>query len=77
MITTFKVNIDQTGAKVFTDENDQYGAQATSGAVGYRREKRDGRNPSTGARGSRPSGIAVTFVTGYLPLTTTEKRQIL
>lgn len=76
MITTFN-ELSGLSAAIKKNENDQWDFTASSGAVGFRREKRDGRNPSTGARGSRKSGLTVTFITGYKPLTTTENFQII
>ena len=76
MITIFK---SQSGLSAFIDkeQNDQWALSASTGAIGFRREKRDGRNPSTGARGSRKSGQTITFLTGSKPLTTTENSQII
>lgn len=76
MITTFKQS-SQTGAFIDKEQNDQWRTEASTGAIGFRREKRDGRNPSTGARGSRKSGQTITFLTGSKPLTTTENFQII
>lgn len=76
MITIFK-ELSSLSAAIKKDENDQWGLKASTGAIGFRREKRDGRNPSTGARGSRKSGQTTTFLTGSKPLTTTESFQII
>ena len=76
MITIFK-KPSQLSAKVEMAQNDQWSFDASSGAIGFRREKRDGRNPSTGARGSRKSGQTITFLTGSKPLTTIEEFQII
>lgn len=51
-------------------EYDPTTAQVFLGTYGMKRAKRDGRNPATGARGSRKSGQTITFITGYLPLQT-------
>lgn len=76
MITTFKTS-SKTGAFIDKEQNDQWRAEASTGAIGFRREKRDGRNPSTGARGSSKSGQTITFLTGSKPLTTIEEFQII
>lgn len=47
---------------------DPYSAYGGFGSYGMKRAKRDGRNPSTGARTSRPYGQVILFLTGYLPL---------
>lgn len=49
----------------------QEGAQEGSGSIGFfgmRRVKRDGRNPSTGARTSRKYGLSIIHSTGIAPL---------
>ncbi len=76
MITTFKTQ-SQLSAFIDKEQNDQWVFTASTGAIGFRREKRDGRNPSTGARGSRKSGQTITFLTGSKPLTTIEEFQII
>jgi hypothetical protein len=76
MITTFKTS-SKLGAFIDKVQNDQWRTEASTGAIGFRREKRDGRNPSTGARGSRKSGQTITFLTGSKPLTTIEEFQII
>ena len=76
MITIFKAQ-SQLGAFIDKEQYDQWAFDASTGAIGFRREKRDGRNPSTGARGSRKSGQTITFLTGSKPLTTIEEFQII
>ena len=76
MITIFKEQ-SYLGALIDKEQYDQWTLSASTGAIGFRREKRDGRNPSTGARGSRKSGQTVTFLTGSKPLTTIEEFQII
>ena len=76
MITTFKTQ-SQLSAFIDKEQYDQWAIDASTGAIGFRREKRDGRNPSTGARGSRKSGQTITFLTGSKPLTTIEEFQII
>ena len=76
MITIFK-EPSSLSAMIEKNQNDQWDFKACTGAIGFRREKRDGRNPSTGARGSRKSGQTITFLTGNKPLTTTENFQII
>ena len=76
MITTFKTQ-SQLSAFIDKEQYDQWVTNASTGAIGFRREKRDGRNPSTGARGSRKSGQTITFLTGSKPLTTIEEFQII
>ena len=76
MITIFKAQ-SQLGAFIDKEQSDQWAFDASTGAIGFRREKRDGRNPSTGARGSRKSGQTITFLTGSKPLTTIEEFQII
>lgn len=76
MITIFKSQSELL-APIDKEQNDQWAFGASTGAIGFRREKRDGRNPSTGARGSRKSGQTITFLTGSKPLTTIEEFQII
>lgn len=76
MITTFK-DSSYLAALLEKNQSDQWSFRASTGAIGFRREKRDGRNPSTGARGSRKSGQTITFLTGSKPLTTIEEFQII
>lgn len=76
MITIFK-EPSSLAASLEKNQNDQWDFKASTGAIGFRREKRDGRNPSTGARGSRKSGQTITFLTGSKPLTTIEEFQII
>lgn len=76
MITIFKSQ-SELFAFIDKEQYDQWALSASTGAIGFRREKRDGRNPSTGARGSRKSGQTITFLTGSKPLTTTENFQII
>lgn len=76
MITIFK-EPSSLAALLEKNQNDQWDFKASTGAIGFRREKRDGRNPSTGARGSRKSGQTITFLTGSKPLTTIEEFQII
>ena len=49
-------------------EADRYGFQQSTGTLGMRRAKREGRNPSTGARTTTPFGLSITYPTGLLPL---------
>ena len=77
MITIFKNSIDDTGAFVVKQENEQYTLFGSTGSVGFRRNKRDGRNPVVGARGSRSSGITMTFITGNKPLENLDNSQII
>lgn len=51
------------------EEYDQWAVVAQTGGMTMSRTKRDGRNPSTGARGSRRYGQTITFITGLEPLT--------
>lgn len=48
-------------------ENDRPNSKVSNGTLAMNNAKRDGRNPSTGARTSRKAGIATTFQTGYEP----------
>lgn len=57
-----------TGTKITPSEYDPTESSGAFGLYGMRRAKRDGRNPSTGSRTSRPYGLTMTFLTGFLPL---------
>ena len=57
-----------TGTKITPAEYDPTQSSGAFGLYGMRRAKRKGRNPSTGARTSRPYGLTMTFLTGFLPL---------
>ena len=59
-----------TGTKITPSEYDPTESSGAFGLYGMRRAKRKGRNPSTGSRTSRPYGLTMTFITGYLPLQT-------
>lgn len=49
------------------NQNDRPISKISNGTLNMSGARRDGRNPSTGARSSRKSGIATTFETGYQP----------
>lgn len=55
-------------ATITPAEYDPTAAHMSSGYVAFKRAKRDGRNPATGARTSRPFGLSMVFITGYAPL---------
>lgn len=57
-----------TGTKITPSEYDPTESSGAFGLYGMRRAKRKGRNPSTGSRTSRPYGLTMTFLTGFLPL---------
>ena len=59
-------------ASVDVLQYDSTESTATTGGMAMSKAKRDGRNPSTGARGSRRYGQTITFLTGFLPITTGE-----
>lgn len=62
--------IGHTGSNnigLIESENDRLISQISNGKLLMSGARRDGRNPSTGARSSRKSGIATTYVTGYPP----------
>lgn len=46
------------------------------GGIAMRRDKRDGRNPSTGARTSKRYGLSTTFLTGLAPLSNSDNQPI-
>lgn len=70
MITIIKVPRSSTAASVDVQEYDSTESIATTGGMAMSKAKRDGRNPSTGARGSRRYGQSITFLTGLEPITT-------
>ena len=47
------------------NQNNRRISRASNGSLLMSGARRDGRNPSTGARSSRRAGIATTFETGY------------
>ena len=77
MITVFKTRAVDSNGVISKSENDQWYADGSTGSVGFKRNKRDGRNPSVGARGSRSSGITMTFLTGNKPLENLNNSQII
>lgn len=64
------INGGDSEVKIGVTEYDTQLATSSVGTYGMRkaRNRRDGRNPSTGARTSRRFGQVITFATGYLPL---------
>lgn len=46
------------------------------GGFAMRRDKRDGRNPSTGARTSKKYGLSIGFLTGLNPLSNSDNQPI-
>lgn len=71
MISRPIISLADPAGKVVTAEYDQWEATAQTGGLTMRRTRRDGRNPSTGARGSRRYGQTITFITTLAPLTGT------
>lgn len=63
MITS-KIQSQQSEATVDPLQYDPTEANMSIGWVAMRRSKRDGRNPSTGARTSKPYGLSMVFETG-------------
>lgn len=72
MQTIINVSRSSTAASVVIQEYDSTESTATTGGMAMNKAKRDGRNPSTGARGSRRYGQTITFLTGLEPITTAE-----
>lgn len=63
-------------ANVTAAEYDPTEANMSIGGLAMRRAKRDGRNPSTGARTSKKFGISMLFSTSILPLNDSENQPI-
>lgn len=63
--------VANSSAGLVPTEYDPTQAVMSTGTITMKRAKRDGRNPSTGARTSRRFGQTVTFETNLLPLTNT------
>ena len=61
--------------QLFTAQEDRYLFNANVGGYGFKREKREGRNPATGARTSRRYGLSITHATGMAPLSKTYDNQ--
>jgi len=62
--------IGHTGSNIIgliEAQNDRPISKISNGTLNMSGARRDGRNPSTGARSSRKSGIATTYETGYEP----------
>ena len=62
--------IGHTGSNnigLIPDENDRPISKISNGTLNMSGARRDGRNPSTGARTSRTAGIATSYSTGYEP----------
>lgn len=76
MNTPGETKINISGAQIQKQEFDRWGTQGGIGGFQFRREKREGRNPSSGSRTSRKYGISTTFTTTYPPITNTEKDPI-
>lgn len=72
MQTIINVPRSSEAASVDVLEYDSTESIASTGGMAMSKAKRDGRNPSTGARGSRRYGQTITFLTGFLPITTGE-----
>lgn len=70
MQTTINVPRSSTAASVDVLEYDSTESIATTGGMAMSKAKRDGRNPSTGARGSRRYGQTITFLTDLMPIST-------
>lgn len=66
----------QSSVSVATDEFDPTESTMSIGVFGMRRTKRDGRNPSTGARTSRRYGLSMFFRTGYASLVGTDDQPL-
>lgn len=71
MITTLGGALSTQG-KIFKTEEDSYDGIGSSGALGMRRSKRNGRNPSTSARNSKKYGLSMIYATGIPPLNNVE-----
>ena len=67
MITTLN-GAPSTKGQIFVSEEDSYDGNGSSGAIGMRRSKRKGRNPSTCARNSKRYGLSMIYATGIPPL---------
>lgn len=67
---------NQSSITVTTDEFDPTESSMSIGVWGMRRTKRDGRNPSTGARTSRRYGLSMFFRTGYPSLVGTDNQPL-
>ena len=67
MITTLG-GAPSTRGKIFKTEEDSYDGIGSSGALGMKRSKRNGRVPSTCARNSRKYGLSMIYSTGIPPL---------
>ena len=72
MQTKINVPLSSIAASVDVLQYDSTESTATTGGMAMSKAKRDGRNPSTGARGSRRYGQTITFITGLEPITTGE-----
>jgi hypothetical protein len=68
MISSF-LNRATSGAVLRTTEYDSIGMASSIGLNAMQRVKRDGRNPSTGSRGSRKYGNSIIWLSGFAPYT--------
>lgn len=64
MIFTTIPSVSESNAKTFLAEGFRGSAMMSIGGFSLVRSKRQGRNPSTGARTSRKYGLAMIFDTG-------------
>ena len=64
MIYSYSAPTTATLAQSILTEGDRQESIVSVGAIGFYRAKRQGRNPSTGARTSRKYGLATGFDTG-------------
>lgn len=67
-----KFPLADASAVVDPIQYDSIGSHASIGGTALSRNKRKGRNPSTGARTSRPYGLSTIFLTGIAPLANSE-----
>lgn len=70
------IQSQQSKGTVTLAEGDPTGTDMSIGFLAMKREKRDGRNPMTGARTSRRYGLSMIFVTGIEPLTNSDNEPI-
>ncbi len=76
MINLFAFPSQNSKGSVVSSEYDPTEAKMSIGYTGMKRSKRDGRNPSVGARGSRRYGLSMVFLTLISPLNSSTNQPI-
>ena len=76
LTTPLTTKIGYNGTGLDSSQFDSWASQGGIGGFQFKREKREGRNPSSGSRTSRKYGIATTFITNNPPLTNKKKDPI-